>query len=241
MRAVTAMGRERTIRDRHKPPRARAASRRTSRRTSLTLLSLTLLVMGLAWSTAAAQEQPVRLEIRAFEGQTEVTGETQINVFPKGQKTGHLPVTRTPAGPVVVDVAPGFYDAQAILERKGKVAGIKWAEQLIVQRYPDEYGRHLEVINFQSGVGALQIRPAPGETGSTKGWSAAAYALGDSTKDVAKSVPAGEDLLLLLPGGRYDVKVTLADRTESWLKDVEVPEDRTRMKTWSAAAVTAKP
>src|SRR5438094_639297 len=67
------------------------------------------------------------------------------------------------AGPGVrVTVPPGFYDAQAIRERDGRVLNIRWAERLVVMAYPDEAGHHLEVINFQNGFGALEVRARDG-------------------------------------------------------------------------------
>ncbi len=84
----------------------------------------------------------------------------------------------------------GFYDAQAIREKRGEVAGLRWAEQLLVQRYPDEYGRHLEVINFKPGYGALQIRPAPDAAAAAKGWTAAAYASGSVDAAGGEKKPA---------------------------------------------------
>jgi hypothetical protein len=182
----------------------------------------------------------VRLELRIFDGPDDVTGETRVRLFPRGQRTNDLPTTSTPGQAITATVPVGFYDAQAIREKRGEVAGLRWAEQLLVQRYPDEYGRHLEVINFKPGYGALQIRPAPDAAAAAKGWTAAAYASGDAAgaaaKEAGKAVVAGEDLLFALPAGSYDVKLTMSDKTTQWMRDIEVPADRTRLKTWSTGA-----
>lgn len=188
-----------------------------------------------AQPTVGDDTPSVRLEIRVFDGGEDVTGESRVRLFPRGQRTNDLPMAVTAGQPVSATVPVGFYDAQAIREKKGQVAGLRWAEQLLVQRYPDEYGRHLEVINFRPGYGALQIRPARDAVAQAKGWSAVAYAAGDQTKELGKAVPSGEDLVLALPGGSYDVKLTLSDKSIQWVRDVEVPADRTRLKTWSAS------
>jgi hypothetical protein len=187
----------------------------------------------------SAELPTIRLEVRVFDGGEDVTHQTKVKLYQKGQRSSDIPMTAssTPGQPTTAMVPVGFYDAQAIRERaRGEAPNIHWALQWLVQRYPDEYGRHLEVINFKSGYGALQVRPAPSEAASAKGWSGIAYQAGDATKELAKSVSSGDDLLFALPSGRYDIKVTLADKSTQWLRDIDVPADRTRLKTWSYAS-----
>jgi hypothetical protein len=190
-----------------------------------------------AQSALAGDQPTVRLEVRVFDGSDDVTAESHVKLYPKGQRTSDIPMTpATPGQPVTATVPVGFYDAQAIRERRGESPNIRWAQQWLVQRYPDEYGRHLEVINYKPGYGALQVRPAPSEAATAKGWTGVAYAPGDQSKEVGKSVSSAEDLLFALPSGRYDIKVTLADKSTQWLRDIDVPADRTRLKTWTAAS-----
>ena len=125
----------------------------------------------------AGDPATVRLELRIFDGPDDVTAETRVRLFPRGQRTNDLPTTSAPGQAITATVPVGFYDAQAIREKRGEVAGLRWAEQLLVQRYPDEYGRHLEVINFKPGYGALQIRPAPDAAAAAKGWTAVGLCL----------------------------------------------------------------
>lgn len=179
---------------------------------------------------------PLRLELHVFDGTTPVTTEVKLRLYPRGQRTNEIPVAAGSSGGLNANVPVGYYDAQAIRERRGQVIDLRWAEQLLVQRYPDEYGRHLEMINFKPGYGGLQIRPAPSDVATAKGWTAVAYTAGDPPKEAGKAVPAGEDLLLALPGGRYDIKLTLGDKSTQWIRDIEVPSDRTRLKTWSSSA-----
>jgi hypothetical protein len=187
-----------------------------------------------------AGEQPtVRLEVRVFDGSDDVTHESHVKLYPKGQRTTDIPMTTAGAGqPTTAMVPVGFYDAQAIRERRGEAPSIRWAQQWLVQRYPDEYGRHLEVINYKGGYGALQVRPAPSEAAAAKGWNGVAYAAGDQSKEIGKSIASADDLLFALPSGRYDIKVQLADKSTQWLRDIDVPADRTRLKTWSAASAS---
>jgi hypothetical protein len=188
---------------------------------------------------APAEQPTVRLEVRVFDGSDDVTHESHVKLYAKGQRASDIPMTTAGAGqPTTAMVPVGFYDAQAIRERRGEAPNIRWAQQWLVQRYPDEYGRHLEVINYKAGYGALQVRPAPSEAASAKGWTGVAYAAGDQSKEIGKSISSADDLLFALPSGRYDIKVLLADKSTQWLRDIDVPADRTRLKTWSAAAAS---
>lgn len=188
-------------------------------------------------SAAETSAQTVRLELRVFDGSAEVTSESRVRLFKKGERAQDIALTQAPSpGAAATATVPvGFYDAQAIRERRNQLQDLRWAESLLIQRYPDEYGRHLEMINFKVGYGGLQIRPAPNDVAAARGWSAIAYPAGDSSKEAGKAVVAGDDLLLALPGGRYDVKLTMADKSTQWIRDIEVPSDRTRLKTWSSS------
>lgn len=192
--------------------------------------------------TPSADLPTIRLEVRVFDGPDDVTHETKVKLYQKGQRASDIPMAAGGQGqPITATVPVGFYDAQAIRERaRGESPYIHWGLQWLVQRYPDEYGRHLEVINFKDGYGALQIRPAPNEASSAKGWSAVAFAAGDTTKELGKSTAGGDDLLFALPSGRYDIKVTLPDKSTQWLRDIDVPADRTRLKTWSSATASSR-
>jgi hypothetical protein len=209
-------------------------------RLHLPVLGFLVCLAPLAPSVAAklraqpAEDTTVRLQLRVFDGSEDVTKESRLTLYPRGQRTGDIPLTLGADAAYEATVAPGFYDVQAIRERRGRVVGIRWVEQVLVQRYPDEYGRHLHVLNLNAAYGALQIRPAPGEATAARGWSAVAHPPGDATKEAGKALPAGEDLLVVLPAGHYDIRLTLADRTTGWMRDVEIPVDRTRLKTWSA-------
>ena len=97
------------------------------------------------------------MHIRVFSGSDDVSAETRVTVFRAGERQSPVAESR-PGMALDADVAAGSYDAQAIRERDGRVVAIKWVERLLVMPYPDEGGRHLEVINLQNGFGALEVR-----------------------------------------------------------------------------------
>ena len=185
-----------------------------------------LLPLVLALSQAAAPAT-LTLEIRVFAAGEEVTGETRVTVHRAGDRTAAVPPAAGHAGRHVFAVPAGIYDAQVVRERDGRVVNIRWAERLIVMPYPDEDGRHLEVVNFTAGYGALQVRPAPG----TPLPEVALFAAGDRGRQVAVPAPHAADAsyaLFVVPAQRYDLRVRAGDRT-AWHADLEVPLERTRL------------
>src|SRR5690349_20885272 len=121
------------------------------------------------------------LRIRVFNGPEEVTPETRVTVFKAGERQTPIAEVRG-SGVVETSVAAGIYDAQAIQERYGRVVNIRWAERLIVMPYPDEGGRHLEVINFRNALGALEVRSRAGDTPD-----AAIFAAGSRQQEAARA------------------------------------------------------
>ena len=185
----------------------------------------------------AAQAPPtdtptVRLQLRVFNGTEDVTRETRVQLYPRGQRSASLPLVLGPDLAYEATVSVGLYDIQAIREHNGQVAGIRWVEHVLVQRYPDEYGRHLQVVNFQPQYGALQVRPAQ-DAPPTRGWSAVILTVGSEPREVTKARAVGTDLLVVVPAGTYDVRIVLPDQTTTVMKGIDVPADRTRLKTWT--------
>lgn len=163
------------------------------------------------------------LEIRVFNGSEDVTGQTRVTVHRAGERSApvaHVRLGETRAG---MRVPGGIYDAQAVREQDGRVVNIRWAERLVVMPYPDEGGRHLEVINFMQGYGALEIRTAPG------GAPLREVALFPNAQRIQPTARrSGESLLFVVRAGEYDIQVTRGGRT-AWYTNVEVPLDRTRL------------
>ena len=202
----------------------------------------TLLLTAALGLRAAAQAPPppppmpqdanvVRLQLRVFDGADDVTRETRVRVYPAGQRTQPLRMILGVDQAYEAEVPVGLYDVQAIRERAGEVAGVRWVERLLVQRYPDEAGRHLQVVNLKGGFGALQIRPE-GSSSGPAGWSAVATPPGTPSSEVAKARTFGPDLLLVVPAGTYDVRVTVPGTPPAVISAIEIPDARTRLKTW---------
>jgi hypothetical protein len=185
-------------------------------------------------ATSHAQERdvartPVRAEFRVFAGTQEVTASTRLRVM-HGGKRHHAAATGGPE--LVAHLVPGIYDVQAFLLREEAVVRIKWAERLVVMYYPDEDGRHLEVINFEVGFGALQVRTAPG---TIQAYEVMVFPAAQRSTPVAPAGTGKDYMLFVLPAGRYDLRVRPAGASDDsddtrWLLDIEVPADRTRMK-----------
>ena len=128
-------------------------------------------------------------------------------------------------------LTPAMYDVQALRARASGVVSIKWAERLAVMHYPDEGGRHLEVINFQSGYGALQLRASRGPLDPA---DVSVFAAGNRTVATGRPVAGDGYVLVVTRAGRYDVRVQHAEHggggDAHWLLAVDVPAGRTRLK-----------
>ena len=166
----------------------------------------------------------ILLEIRVFEGAEEVTRSTRITVYRAGDRVEPIVQLGPAAARLEADVTAGIYDVQAIHEDEGRVLNIRWAERLVVMPYPDEAGRHLEVLNLKSGFGALQVRG--------KGLSSppvvAVYHAGSRGKEAATRIVGRDYALFVLPAGKYDVQTRATDRS-MWYAGIDVPPDRTRL------------
>lgn len=171
--------------------------------------------------------QTIRTEFRVFDGATEVSAETRLRVRPSGStETGQL----IEGSPFAIDLPAGIYDVQAVRQRAGQVVSVRWAEKLVVMAYPDEGGRHLEVINFASEHGALQLRWPEGQAPAPPGVAVSATREGASRPTAARVFYGHGYVLLVLPSGTYEVRVSRPGADPVVLAGVEVPADRTRMK-----------
>jgi hypothetical protein len=172
----------------------------------------------------SSEARPLVLELRIFLGSDEVTPETRVTLHRAGERGAPVAQTTARTGRLEVSVPAGIYDAQAIREVDGKVANIRWAERLVVMPYPDEEGHHLEVVNFTSGFGALQIRAPKG--GALP--DVALFKAGQHGRAAAISVDGPGYALFVVPAGAYDVQVRRGPKA-AWYADIEVPADRTRL------------
>lgn len=189
---------------------------------------MTYILLAVSLSAAQPSSTTLTLEIRVFAGVEEVSGETRVSIHRAGERGVALAQAQAqrPEARHVFSVPPGIYDAQVVRERDGKVQNIRWAERLVVMPYPDEGGRHLEVVNFTNGYGALQVRSSsPGAS------EPAIFTAGERTRPAASPIPSrqGDDyVLFVVPAGRYDVQVGAGARA-AWHAGVDVPLDRTRL------------
>ena len=139
-------------------------------------------MLALAASFEARQPQTSQPSVTTvfcvFAGREEITNTSRLRIAPSGVREGMIAVG--PAKRLTVSLSPGIYDVQrsepgrmpsSASTGRMPASGIKWTERLVVMNYPDEGGRHLEVINFEPGFGALQVRaygrPVPGTTPMT--------------------------------------------------------------------------
>lgn len=188
------------------------------------MLRALMVALALAGAPAVQTAAPLTLEVRVFNGTDEVTAETRITLHRRGERGEPVAQITARDGRLEVRVPPGLYDLQALRERDGRVLNIRWAERLVVMPYPDEQGRHLEVINFRNGYGALQVRqrgiPGPPEAGI--------YAPADHELQAGARVEGSDYALFVVPAGNYDVQTRTAARS-AWHRQIEVPLDRTRL------------
>ena len=173
----------------------------------------------------------VRLQLRVFDGMSDVTRDIRVRLYPAGRRGAPLKLTLSPDRAYEADVPIGLYDVQAVRMRGGSVAVVRWVEHMLVQQYPDEYGRHLQVINLRDGFGALQIRPDRPDAGPA-GWSAVATPPGVAGHRGRQGPCARTDLLLVVPAGTYDVKVRPSQRAAGVAHRHRHPRRPDRLKTW---------
>jgi hypothetical protein len=184
-----------------------------------------LCLLALALFVAQAGHQLLTLEIRAFRGPADVTMETRVVVHRAGERGQPVAQVDVGVSPATRQVAPAIYDAQAVQERDGRVVNIRWAERLVVMPYPDEAGHHLEVINFETGYGALQVRGAAGKKPDA---DVALFLAGDRGRPAATPLVQSNYVLFVVRAGQYDLQVKRGGRM-TWQTAIDVPLDRTRL------------
>ena len=177
--------------------------------------------LALAFAPTGPPPQPVLLEIRVFDGPGEVTRDTRVVVHATNDRSEPIATVGGGAATIELNVPQGIYDVQAIHERDGQVVNIQWANRLVVMRYPDEGGRHLEVLNFKNGYGALQIRSADGSLPDVT------LHAGEG-KEVATRISGPAYVLFVVPAGSYEVRARRGARVSRY-SGIEVPRDRTRL------------
>jgi hypothetical protein len=184
--------------------------------------AVALLACGLAGTVLASAQTTLTLELRVFDGSEEVTTQTRLKLHRAGERADVVAQTNPGQSRVELAVGEGIYDAQAIRQKGDEVVSIRWANRLVVMPYPDEGGHHLEVVNFKSGFGALQIRSRDGVRPDV-----ALYQAGSRTKEVAIPIAGRTYTLFVVAAGKYDVFVK--GTRAAWHAGIDVPLDRTRL------------
>jgi hypothetical protein len=187
--------------------------------------------LGLPAATSAQSSATVELLVRVFDGLDEITAHCQIAVYAAGTRDApRVPDLRAGAGHHV-EVEPGLYDLQITWRGPGDAVTVEWAEHLSVLRYPDEGGRHVEIINLQPVFGALLVRPSVAWLETDRDWRVSAFLHGGVGRAGFEPVDGTDLQLFILPAGRYDL-VGVLGSTEVSVTDVEVPAQRTRLTLW---------
>ena len=192
---------------------------------ALVVASLVSTVAPVAQNAQSAA--PIRTEFRVFEGAREVSTDTRLRVRPSGSSEQGRVVE---GSELRLELPPGIYDVQAVRQESGQVVGIRWAERLVIMPYPDEGGRHLEVINFTNSFGALQLKWPDGQAPDPAGIAVTVSKAGEPRPIPTRVISGLSYLLLVLPADTYDVKITRPGKDAIVLSGIEVPADRTRMK-----------
>ena len=191
---------------------------------------VTTFLLWLALTTVGAQPAPpLALDVRVFRGSTEVTRDTNVTVFPAGTRVGGRPAPLVPSGERQLPLTAGQYDLQLLQQQDGKVSGIAWTTLRLLVDYPGESGRHLEVLNFDQGWGALQVRQEGPRQAGTPTWSA--RLLGTNGAEVARGVTGDGYQVLVAPAGTYDLAISQPG-SQARLQPVEVRANLTYVRTF---------
>ena len=194
-------------------------------------IALLIVLVGLLMPRVAAAQSsaPVELLVRVFNGPDEITEHCQIAVYAADTRDTPLVPDLHPAVGHQVAVVPGLYDLQITWRGAGDTVAVEWAAHLSVLRYPDDGGRHVEILNMQPGFGALLVRPPGTWLDSDRDWRVSAFLHGGVGRAGFPSTGGTDYRLFILPAGRYDLVADLGS-TELRVIDVEVPAQRTRLK-----------
>ena len=188
-----------------------------------------LVCLGMPGMTLAQSSAPVELRVRVFDGLEEITTHCRLAVYPADTREAPLVPDLHPATGYHLAVEPGLYDLQITRRGPDDTIAVEWADHLSVLRYPDEEGRHIEVLNIQPAFGALLVRPPAPWLDTDRDWRVSAFLHGGVGRAGFEPIDDGTDhRLFILPAGRYDLIASLGS-TELSVTDVEVPAQRTRL------------
>ena len=191
-----------------------------------------LILLGslLAPAGAGAQSSaPIELRVRVFNGLEEITTHCRLAVYTADTREAPFIAALQDGTGHHVEVDPGLYDLHITWRVPDGTVAIEWATHLSVLRYPDEGGRHVEIVNLQTAFGALLVRPPSTWLESDTEWSVRAFLPGGVGRAGFEPTDGSDHRLFILPAGSYDL-VGRSGSTELSVTDVEVPAQRTRLK-----------
>lgn len=187
---------------------------------------LFLLTMALGAQSSPAS---LALDVRVFRGATEVTRETAVTVYAAGSRANGTPAPLVASGERQLPLAAGQYDLQLVQHRDGTVGSIAWTTLRLLVAYPNEKGRHLEVLNFDKTWGALQLREEATDASGPPAWSA--RLLRKDGSEAARGVTGNGYQVLVAPAGTYDVAIE-GPRGPIRLQGVEIKPNLTYLRTF---------
>ena len=181
---------------------------------------------------SAKPSETLWLDLRVFDGTAEVTTETVVSLFNAGARVNPRRVPQAPNGERQIALPPGQYDLQLLHQDDGRVLGVRWTSLRLLVGYPGEHGRHLEVLNMRPGFGGLQVRRAgEAELGGVT-WNATLRPAGGGDP-IGKAIRGDGYLLFVAPPGRYDVEIRTREGETHWLRNAEIGEELTYLKSWT--------
>ncbi len=182
--------------------------------------------------TGANDTDTLRLDIRIFDATNEVTGDTIVSLYDAGSRAGARRVPLASNGERQLQLPAGQYDLQLLHQDDGRVLRVRWTTLRLLVAYPGAHGQHLEVLNMRQGFGALQVRraTAAAELGSVP-WAATLRPAGGG-EPVASPVRGDGYVLFVAPPGRYDVEIRTREGETRWIRDADIREDLTYLKSW---------
>lgn len=177
--------------------------------------------------------QALRLDIRVFDATAEVTADTIVSLFDAGSRANARRVPLAPNGERQVELPAGQYDLRLVHQDDGRVLRVRWTSLRLLVAYPGEHGQHLEVLNMRPGFGTLQVRRAAtaAEVGGVP-WVATLRPAGGG-EPVGAPIRGDGYVLFVAPPGRYDIEIRTRAGETHWVRDAEIREDLTYLKSWA--------
>ena len=182
--------------------------------------------------TRVESGQTLRLDIRVFDATDEVTADTIVSLYEAGTRANARRVPLAANGERQLPLPAGQYDLQLLHQDDGRVLRVRWTSLRLLVAYPGEHGQHLEVLNLRRGFGALQVRraAAAAELGSVS-WAATLRPAGGG-EPVGSPVRGDGYVVFVAPPGRYDVEIRTREGETRWIRNADVREDLTYLRSW---------